>query len=89
MANFNENVNRCMGYITKNKCVQAVELIAVELINEAKRNIESCKNSLDTNECQLERAMDAIKMALMDIEDQKCELRDMLAKLDDTLRKLK
>lgn len=59
MANFNENVNRCMGYITKNKCEQAVELI-----NEAKRNIESCKNSLDTNECQLERAMDAIKLAL-------------------------
>lgn len=46
-------------------------------------------NFLDTHECQLERAMDAIKMALMDIEDQKCELRDMLAKLDDTLRKLK
>lgn len=84
MANFNEKVNCGIGYITKNKCEQAVELI-----NEAKRNIESCKNLLDTNECQLERAMDAIKMALMDIEDQKCELRDMLAKLDDTLRKLK
>ena len=89
MANFNEKVNCGIGYITKNKCEQAVERIAVELINEAKRNIESCKNLLDTNECQLERAMDAIKMALMDIEDQKCELRDMLAKLDDTLRKLK
>ena len=60
-----------------------------DLIEEAKRNIESCMNLLDTNECQLERAMDAIKMALMDIEDHKCELGDMLAKLDDTLRKLK
>ena len=60
-----------------------------DLIEEAKRNIESCMNLLDTNECQLERAMDAIKMALMDIEDQKCELGDMLAKLDNTLRKLK
>lgn len=60
-----------------------------DLINEAKRNIESCMNLLDTNACQLERAMDAIKVALMDIEDQKCELRDMLAKLDDALRKLK
>ena len=59
------------------------------LIEEAKRNIESCKNLLDTNECQLGRAMDAIKLALMDIDDQKCELGDMLAKLDDTLRKLK
>ena len=60
-----------------------------DLIEEAKRNIESCRNLLDTNACQLERAMDAIKLALMDIEDQKCELGDMLAKLDDALRKLK
>ena len=60
-----------------------------DLIEEAKRNFELCMNLLDTNECQLGRAMDAIKMALMDIEDQKCELSDMLAKLDDTLRKLK
>lgn len=50
-------------------------------IEEAKRNIESCMNLLDTNGCQLERAMDAIKAALMDIEDQKCELGDMLYKL--------
>lgn len=60
-----------------------------DLVEEAKRNIESCKNFLDTTACQLERASDAIKLALMDIEDQKCELDDMLAKLDDTLRKLK
>ena len=60
-----------------------------DLIEETKRNIESCMNLLDTHECQLERAMDAIKVALMDIEDQKCELGDMLAKLDNTLRKLK
>ena len=60
-----------------------------DLIEEAKRNIESCRNLLDTNARQLERAMDAIKMALMDIDDQKCELGDMLSKLDDTLRKLK
>ena len=60
-----------------------------DLIEEAKRNIESCMNLLDTNECQLERAMDAIKLALMDIEDQKCELVDILTKLDDALRKLK
>ena len=60
-----------------------------DLIEEAKRNIESCMNLLDTHECQLERAMDAIKLALIDIEDQKCELGDMLSKLDNTLRKLK
>ena len=44
---------------------------------------------LDTNECQLERAMDAIQLALIDIEDQKRELVVMLSKLDDALRKLK
>ena len=60
-----------------------------DLVEEAKRNIESCVNLLDTNECQLERAMDAIKAALMDIEYQKCELGVMLSKLDNTLRKLK
>ena len=60
-----------------------------DLIEEAKRNIESCRNLLGTNARQLERAMDAIKLALMDIDDQKCELGDMLAKLDDALRELK
>ena len=82
--NFPRNRRKPVQSETKSKCEQAVDLI-----NEAKRNIESCKNSLDTNECQLERAMDAIKMALMEIEDRQCALRDMLAKLDDTLRKLK
>lgn len=52
-----------------------------DLVEEAKRNIESCMNLLDTNACQLERAMDAIKLALADIEDQQCELGDMLDKL--------
>ena len=60
-----------------------------DLIEEAKRNIESCLNLLGTNARQLERDMDAIKAALMDIEDQKCELVVMLSKLDDALRKLK
>ena len=60
-----------------------------DLIDEAKRKIESCKNFLDTTACQLERASDAIKLALMDIDDQRYELGEMLAKLDDTLRKLK
>ena len=66
---------------TKSKCEQAVELIAVDLINDAKRKIELCKIFLDTNARQLEQASDAIKLALMDIDDQKCELDDMLYKL--------
>ena len=60
-----------------------------DLIEEANRNIESCMNLLDAHECQLERAIDAIKSALMDIEDQKCKLVVMLSKLDNTIRKLK
>ena len=87
--NFSEQYAKPVQIETKNECEQVFELIAVELINEAKRNIESCMNLLDTHECQLERAMDAIKVAFMDIEDQKCELGDMLSKLDDTFRKLK
>lgn len=82
--NFPKQYTKSVQEETKNKCEQEVDLI-----EEAKRNIESCKNLLDTNACQLERAMDAIKVALMNIDDQKCELGDMLAKLDDTLRKLK
>ena len=82
--NFPEQCAKPVQIETENRCEQAVEFI-----NEAKRNIESCMNLLDTNECQLERAMDAIKLALVDIEDHKCELGDILTKLDDTLRKLK
>ena len=82
MADFNEKV---FGKTEEAKSVQDEN----DLIEEAKRNIESCMNLLDTNECQLGRAMDAIKLALMDIEDQKCELVDILTKLDDALRKLK
>lgn len=74
--NFPKQYTNSVQEETKNKCEQEVDLI-----EEAKRKIESCKNLIDTNECQLEQAMDAIKAALMDIEDQKCELGDMLYKL--------
>ena len=83
--NFPEQYEKLFGKTQDAKPVQEEN----DLIEEAKRNIESCMNFLDTNECQLERAMDAIKAALMDIEDQKCELGVMLSKLDNTLRKLK
>ena len=63
---------------------------AIEFDNgKEKRKIELCKILLDTNSRKLEQASDAIKLALMDIDDQKCELDDMIAKLDDALRKLK
>ena len=83
--NFPKQYEKVFGKTEEAKSVQEEN----DLIEEAKRNIESCMNLLDTNACQLERAMDAIKVALIDIDDQKCELGDMLAKLDDMLRKLK
>lgn len=83
--NFPEKYENVFGKAEDAKPVQEEN----DLIEEAKRNVDSCMNLLDTHECQLERAMDAIEAALMDIEDQKCELGDMLAKLDDALRKLK
>lgn len=83
--NFPDQYEKVFGKAEDAKPVQEEN----DLIEEAKRNIESCMNLLDTHECQLERAMDAIKVALMDIDDQKCELGDMLSKLDNTLRKLK
>ena len=83
--NFPEQYENVFGKTEDAKPVQEEN----DLIEEAKRNIESCWNLLGTNACQLERAMDAIKVALIDIDDQKCELGVMLSKLDDTLRKLK
>lgn len=75
--NFPKQYEKVFGKTEDAKPVQEEN----DLIEEAKRNIESCMNLLDTHECQLERAMDAIKVALMDIEDQKCELYDMIDKL--------
>ena len=83
--NFQERYEKVFGKTEEANPVQEEN----DLIEEAKRNIESCMNLLDTHECKLERAMDAIKLALMDIDDQKCELGVMLSKLDNTLRKLK
>lgn len=50
-------------------------------IEEAKRSVEMCKNSLITNKYRLEKAVDLLKGALVDIEDRKFELDDMLYKL--------
>ena len=83
--NFPDQYEKVFGKTEDAKPVQEEN----DLIEEAKRNIESCMNLIDMHECQLERAMDAIKMALIDIDDQKYELGDILTKLDNTIRKLK
>ena len=83
--NFPEQDEKVLGKAEEAKPVQEEN----DLIEEAKRNIESCMNLLDTNECQLGRAMDAIKLALMDIEDQKCELNAILSELNNMYYKLR
>lgn len=52
-----------------------------DLIEEAKRNVESCKDSLCSTKRMIERAFDLIKCALIDIEDMEFELEDMFSKL--------
>ena len=52
-----------------------------DLFEEAKRNIELFKYSLCSNKRMIERAVDLIKCALIDIEDMEFELDDMLNKL--------
>lgn len=62
---------------------EEVKLIPEEKdpIEEAKRNIKLFKYSLYSNKQMIERAIDLIKCALIDIEDMEFELDDMLNKL--------
>ena len=46
----------------------------IDLVEKAKRNVELCKNSLDSTQKMIERAVDSMKGALIDIDDQKREL---------------
>lgn len=50
-------------------------------IEEAKRNVEWCKNSLITNKYRLEKAVHLIQGALEDFDVKRHELDDMLDKL--------
>ena len=52
-----------------------------DLIEEAKRNVEWCKNSLITNKYRLEKAVHLIQGALEDFDVKRHELDDMLDKL--------
>ena len=52
-----------------------------DLIEEAKRNVEWCKNSLITNKYRLEEAVHLIQGALEDFDVKWHELDDMLDKL--------
>lgn len=52
-----------------------------DLIEEAKRNVEWCKNSLITNKYRLEQAVHLIQGALEDFDVKWHELDDMLDRL--------
>ena len=77
-----EVFDRCFG-LKENFPKQYEKQVEEEkdLIEEAKRNIESCKGSLCSTKQMIERIIDLTKCALIDIEDRECELDDMLSKL--------
>lgn len=75
--NFPDLYEKVLGKTEDAKPVQEEN----DLIEEAKRNVELCKNSLSSNKQMIERAVDLIKCALIDIEDMEFELEDMLDKL--------
>ena len=75
--NFQKQYENVFGNTEETKLVQEEN----DSIDEAKRSIELCKNSLIMNKYRLEQAIDLIKGALIDIEDRKFELDDMLDKL--------
>lgn len=75
--NFPEQYEKVFGKTEDAKPVQEEN----DLIEEAKRNVESCKDSLSSTKRMIERAFDLIKCALIDIENMEFELNDMADKL--------
>ena len=77
-----EVFDRCFG-LKENFPKQYEKQVEEEnnLIEEAKRNIELCKDSLCSTKQTIERLIDLAKCALIDIEDREFELDDMLDKL--------
>lgn len=75
--NFPEQYKKVFGKTEEAKTVQEEN----DLIEEAKRNVELCKNLLYSTKQMIERAVDLMQGALIDIEGRKRELDDMLYKL--------
>ena len=71
MADFNENVNRGIGYMMKNSCEfrKRVE-DKNDLIEEAKRTVELCKNLLYLTKQVIDRSVDLVQGAIIEIEDR-------------------
>ena len=75
--NFPKQYENVFGKTEEMKLVQEEN----NLIEEAKRNVELCKNSLITNKYRLEKAVYLIQDALEDFDVKWHELDDMLDKL--------
>lgn len=75
--NFPELCEKAFGKAEDAKPVQEEN----DLIEEAKRNVELCKDSLCSTKQMIERLIDLAKCALIDIEDREFELDDTLHKL--------
>ena len=75
--NFPEQYEKVFGKTEDAKPVQEEN----DLIEEAKRNVELCKDSLSSTKQTIERLIDLAKCALIDIEDREFELDDMFSKL--------
>ena len=75
--NFPKQYENVFGKTEEMKLVQEEN----NLIEEAKRNVELCKNSLITNKYRLEKAVYLIQGALEDFDVKWHELDDMLDKL--------
>lgn len=75
--NFPEQYEKVFGKTEDAKPVREEN----DLIEEAKRNVELCKDSLSSTKQTIERLIDLAKCALIDIEDREFELDDMFSKL--------
>ena len=82
--NFPDQYEKVFGKAEDAKPVQEEN----DLIEEAKRSIELCKNSLYSNKQMIERAIDLMQCAIIEIEDRKRRLDIVLSALNDTFYKL-
>lgn len=86
--NFPDQYEKVFGKTEDAKPVQEEN----DLIKEAKRNVEWCKNSLYSNKQMMERAIDLMQGAIIEIEDRSDRaaelIQDALINIEDRKRRL-
>lgn len=86
--NFPDQYEKVFGKAEDAKPVQQEN----DLIEEAKRNVELCKNSLYSNKQMMERAIDLMQGAIIEIEDRSDRavelIQDALINIEDRKRGL-